>query len=170
MRPGARAALYVPVVVGTLLILIPYCLLRAHGSLSLAPLPGVALGSALILSGFSASLWTIWDFAVSGRGTPIPLDPPRQLVTRGLYRYVRNPMAAGFVTTLLGQAVMFHSVALLAYALGCFGAIHLMVVLYEEPANHRRFGVTFETYCRAVPRWIPRLRDRDSVARRESTV
>jgi protein-S-isoprenylcysteine O-methyltransferase Ste14 len=34
-------------------------------------------------------------FVTVGRGTPFPLDPPRQLVDRGPYAIIRNPMFAG---------------------------------------------------------------------------
>ena len=157
MGSGTRTALYVPFFVSIMLVLVPYALLSSGGTFSLASPAQALCGSLLIVLGLSAGSWTIWDLAVSGRGTPNPLDPPRELVTRGLYRYVRNPMALGFVTTLLGQAALFHSIALLTYALIAFGAVHLLVVLHEEPAHRRRFGAAFETYCSAVPRWMPRL-------------
>ena len=36
-------------------------------------------------------------------------------------------------------------------------SFHVFVVLYEEPTLRRQFGAEYETYCRAVPRWIPRF-------------
>jgi protein-S-isoprenylcysteine O-methyltransferase Ste14 len=41
---------------------------------------------------------------------------------------------------------------------------HVSVVHVEEPELRRRSGPTYEEYCRAVPRWIPRLRPRIGVA------
>jgi len=32
---------------------------------------------------------------VKGKGTPAPIDPPKELVVSGLYNYVRNPMYVG---------------------------------------------------------------------------
>jgi protein-S-isoprenylcysteine O-methyltransferase Ste14 len=34
--------------------------------------------------------------------------------------------------------------------------VHAFVVLYEEPDLLRRFGDPYESYRRAVPRWVPR--------------
>ena len=35
-------------------------------------------------------------------------------------------------------------------------AFHLFVISYEEPTLYRLFGDDYETYRRAVGRWIPR--------------
>src|SRR5688572_10002337 len=52
---------------------------------------GPAQLPALLCVGAGAALLAacIVEFARSGRGTLSPLDPPRTLVVRGLYRYVR---------------------------------------------------------------------------------
>jgi hypothetical protein len=54
--------------------------------------PMDAIGLLCILAGCALLVSCIVDFAVAGRGTLSPADPPRHLVVRGLYRYVRNPM------------------------------------------------------------------------------
>ena len=69
-----------------------------------------------------------------------PVDPPRHLVVRGLYRYVRNPMYVGVIAILLGEALLFGSLTLLWYAAAFFAVAHLFVVLYEEPALRGQFG------------------------------
>jgi protein-S-isoprenylcysteine O-methyltransferase Ste14 len=107
-----------------------------------------ALGAALVLP-------SMWNFAVVGRGTPAPIDPPRVLVTRAWYRRVRNPMYIGIATIIIGEGVMFRSWTLLGYAVLFLVFCHLFVVLYEEPALRRKFGASYETYRAAVPRWIP---------------
>lgn len=104
-----------------------------------------------------------WDFASAGKGTPAPIDPPKRLVARGLYRFVRNPMYVGVLLTLLGEAWLFGSRALLAYAVIVFTWEHLVVVFYEEPALKRKFGESYSDYLARTPRWIPRF---NSLARR----
>ncbi len=55
---------------------------------------GQPLGSALaraaalpfLVAGVSIYGWCVWDFATFGRGTPAPIDAPKSLVVRGLYR------------------------------------------------------------------------------------
>ena len=117
--------------------------------------PVHALGLPLQLAGTAVLLWCVRDFAVHGRGTLAPVDPPRQLVAEGLYRWVRNPMYVGVVTVLLGHALWFGSRSLVLYAFCVFVAFHLFVTLYEEPTLGARFGDSYRRYRAAVPRWIP---------------
>jgi protein-S-isoprenylcysteine O-methyltransferase Ste14 len=95
-------------------------------------------------------------FATEGRGTLAPWDPPRELVARGVYRWVRNPMYVALLVILLGWAITFRSLAVVVYAAIVLTATHLRVVLYEEPTLRRMFGASFDRYVREVPRWLPR--------------
>ncbi|MGH3116813.1 MAG: methyltransferase family protein [Vicinamibacterales bacterium] len=97
----------------------------------------------------------IWEFARSGRGTLAPVDPPRELVVRGLYRYVRNPMYLSVTTIVLGELLLTGSWALLVYWVGWFAGVNLFVIGYEEPTLRRRFGASYERYTRQVGRWLP---------------
>jgi protein-S-isoprenylcysteine O-methyltransferase Ste14 len=108
-----------------------------------------------VACGAAVYLWCAWDFAAFGRGTPFPLDAPKRLVARGLYQFVRNPMYAGVLLAILGQALLFGSGATLRYALAVALFFHLFVVFYEEPTLRRKFGQCYAEYCSNVPRWIP---------------
>jgi protein-S-isoprenylcysteine O-methyltransferase Ste14 len=103
-------------------------------------------------------LWSFWNFLVQGRGTPAPIDPPRELVATGFYRYVRNPMYVAVLAILLGQFLWSGYWSLLLYALLVFIAFHVFVTYYEEPTLQRKFGSVYEDYLRRVPRWIPKFR------------
>src|SRR6185436_7629210 len=116
------------------------------------------LGLVPIVIGVLIYLWCAWDFTFAGKGTPAPIDPPKELVARGLYRYVRNPMYVGMVSILIGETLLFQSFALLAYAGTVLLVFHLFVVLYEEPALTRKFGDSYRQFREAVPRWIPRIK------------
>jgi protein-S-isoprenylcysteine O-methyltransferase Ste14 len=98
----------------------------------------------------------IFEFARSGRGTLSPIDPPRRLVVRGLYRYVRNPMYLSVTTIVLGEALAAGSRALALYWAIWFLGANLFVIAYEEPALRRRFGASYDQYAREVGRWLPR--------------
>jgi protein-S-isoprenylcysteine O-methyltransferase Ste14 len=111
--------------------------------------PVIAAGAALYL-------WCAWNFAAVGRGTPGPWDAPRRVVARGPYRWVRNPIYLAALLVVLGEAGLFGSLRLLAYAGVLAVCFHLFVAGYEEPALRRRFGPDYLAYRRAVPRWIPR--------------
>lgn len=102
----------------------------------------------------------IWEFARSGRGTLAPIDPPRELVIRGLYRYVRNPMYLSVSLILLGEFLLTLSRTLLAYWAVWFVAVNVFVIGYEEPTLLRRFGEAYRRYTQLVGRWLPQLRSR----------
>ena len=116
-----------------------------------------AIAILSIVLGISGYLWCALDFAYVGRGTPAPIDPPKILVARGLYCFVRNPMYISVTLILLGESLLFESRPLLRYAVIVWVGFHLFVILYEEPTLREKFGASYEEYCRAVPRWIPRV-------------
>jgi protein-S-isoprenylcysteine O-methyltransferase Ste14 len=86
-------------------------------------------GMILILLGAGTYFRCAWDFATSGRGTPAPIVPPEDLVIRGLYRFVRNPMYVGILLVLVGEAVLFESPIHFGYASVVFLLFHLFVVI-----------------------------------------
>jgi protein-S-isoprenylcysteine O-methyltransferase Ste14 len=124
--------------------------------------PVQLLGLLCMGAGAGLLATCIWEFARSGRGTLAPADPPRQLVVRGLYRYVRNPMYLSVSAIVLGEALLTRSWALLLYWGVWFLAANLFVRGYEEPALRRRFGASYEGYTRRVGRWLPRLPPRSA--------
>src|SRR6476660_2747194 len=88
------------------------------------------LALLLIAAGVVLLAKCIWEFAASGGGTLAPVDPPRQLVVRGLYRYVRNPMYLSVTTILIGEALLARSRQFLPYFLIWFVAVNLFVLGY----------------------------------------
>jgi protein-S-isoprenylcysteine O-methyltransferase Ste14 len=100
----------------------------------------------------------IGEFARSGRGTLSPVDPPRALVVRGLYRWVRNPMYLSVSLIVLGEALLTRSRPLLTYWVVWFAVVNLFVRGFEEPTLRRQFGAAYDQYAAAVGRWLPRLR------------
>ncbi len=113
---------------------------------------------ALLCVGAGAALLAacIVEFARSGRGTLSPLDPPRTLVVRGLYRYVRNPMYLSVTIIVLGEAMLTRSTALATYGAIWFAGVNLFVIGYEEPTLRQMFGASYDDYAQRVGRWIPK--------------
>jgi protein-S-isoprenylcysteine O-methyltransferase Ste14 len=113
--------------------------------------------------GFAVALRCVWDFGSTGRGTPMPLAPPQRLVVVGFYRYVRNPMYVGFAVGWIGLWIVFGhaNLRLIAAVAAVALAVHLFVILYEEPTLRGKFGADYDEYCRNVRRWWPRLRGWD---------
>jgi protein-S-isoprenylcysteine O-methyltransferase Ste14 len=152
-----KTFLFIIVAPATVTIYLPYWLLAGRAD---APQLGAVRYTGLlpIIVGACIELWCAWDFATKGRGTPAPFDPPKELVARGLYAYVRNPMYVGVMSILLGEALLCAARTLLWYAAAVFVGFNLFVLLYEEPTLRHKFGAAYERYCAAVPRWLPRTR------------
>lgn len=119
--------------------------------------PRQLLGLAVIALGVALLAACIWEFARRGRGTLSPVDPPKELVVHGLYRYVRNPMYVAVSAIVLGEALLARSTALLLYWAIFFTLVNLFVRFYEEPALRRQFGDSYLRYTERVGRWLPRL-------------
>lgn len=142
-------------------LVFPAGVLHLSGS-GLIPPPGASrwLGGGLIAIAHVLLLRPVRSFIVEGRGTHVPIVPPRRLVLSGLYTRVRNPMYSIYVVIALGEAILFRSYALLGYTAFLFGLAHWYVVTFEEPELRRRFGEDYDAYCAGVGRWLPRLRPR----------
>lgn len=139
---------------GTVAVYLPHAIASSRASTPF-DLARLLIAAALFLLGGAIYFWCLWDFAVSGRGTPAPIDPPTELVIRGLYHRVRNPMYLGVLTVVAGWVVYYRSIRLIEYAVTLAVLFHLFVVLVEEPLLRRRFGAAYEAYRRTVPRWMP---------------
>jgi len=116
-----------------------------------------SIGAILMSAGAALAILCIATFVIRGRGTPALFDPPREFVAVGPYRYVRNPMYIGGFFLLLGLGLYLRSPAIVLMVAAIILACHLLVVLYEEPTLRRKFGETYQSYCAAVGRWLPRL-------------
>jgi len=156
MKNILKSALFTLLVPGTVMFLAPCWIAQACGGVfSLEDWR--FLGFLPLSVGLAFLLVSVWHFAVTGKGTPAPIDPPKKFVAKGFYRTVRNPMYVGGLLILGGEADLFHSWAVVLYALAVFSATHLFVVFYEEPVLKKKFGASYKSYCKKVPRWIPRF-------------
>jgi protein-S-isoprenylcysteine O-methyltransferase Ste14 len=148
-----KTVIFTILVPGTVTVILP----RAIGTDSSAPTLYSSIGFLPILLGAAIYLWCAWDFATAGQETPAPIDAPKRLMVRGLYRFVRKPMYVGVLTVLFSESIVFRSTRILTYAIVVFVFFHLMVMLYEEQALKRKFGASYGEYLKIVPRSIPRV-------------
>jgi protein-S-isoprenylcysteine O-methyltransferase Ste14 len=153
----ATAAFFV-VAPGTVAGLVPWLITRWEISESG---PGwrmlQAIGVVLIAAGIIPPIHAFIEFVRAG-GTPMPIAPTRQLVVSGFNRYLRNPMYAGLLLAIIGQALLFASLDLVLYAAVVWLVTASFVRWYEEPTLTRQFGAEYLDYKRNVPAWRPRLR------------
>jgi protein-S-isoprenylcysteine O-methyltransferase Ste14 len=152
----ARALTYSTVFVALLLLFVPRQVLSISGAVPRSPAgPLGVVGLGLALLGMALAVWCVLAFVALGKGTPAPFDPPRRLVVRGPYRFIRNPMYLGAGVALGGVALFYRSLPLAIYAAGFLLAAHLFVVGYEEPTLTRLFGADYAAYRARVGRWLP---------------
>ena len=145
-------------VAGTITALAPYLLLSASfDSFHINLLQFRFLGLVPIVLGVMIYVWCAWNFTFIGKGTPAPFDPPKELVVRGPYQYVRNPMYVFAALALTGEAIFFETTVLILFAALAITVCHLWVVFYEEPTLKRTFGESYRRYCERVGRWFPKL-------------
>ncbi len=121
----------------------PRLLVSPHTCWGLLPLAaGVALAVAARLQ-FVRAGTTIYTF-----------DEPGRLVTRGLFRFSRNPMYLGFALLLLGAALLFGSLAPLVLALLFVAVADRWYIAFEERAMLAKFGEEYRAYAARVRRWL----------------
>ena len=159
----ARHLIAIAVLPATVAVLIPIWIARRNGiRLAIGTEPSDMVMQVLGLGVFAIGLAlfgaSLYRFIVEGRGTLAPWDPPRRLVVRGPYRYVRNPMISGVLLVLLGEALVLRSEPHLLWAITFLVINAIYIPLLEEPLLAQRFGSDYREYCRHVPRLLPRVR------------
>ena len=148
---------------GTVLVLVPGLMLYMTTGIPCATavsgLHQIAFWGAVAAgcTGLGLALWTVTLFVRSGHGTPAPWDPPKQLVVKGPYRHVRNPMITGALLILLAESLILWSAMIAWWMLIFLVANALYFPFVEERGLEKRFGEDYRRYKRHVPRWIPRL-------------
>ena len=79
-----------------------------------------------------------------------PIDKP---VTKGIYRYSRNPMFIGFFLECFGIALACISWVYLVITVICI-LIMLYLSPYEEAITLGHYGKTYKEYMKRTPKWI----------------
>ena len=159
MSPLLKTALFTLVVPGSVAVLVP---LLIAGDRATAVGATRVLGLLLLALGAILYLGSAWDFASFGRGTPAITDAPKRLVTRGFYRYTRNPMYVAVLSAVFGWAILYGMPVLWAYGGAIFVVFSLFIRLYEEPRLTREFGEEYVAYLKRVGRWLPLAGRRDA--------
>jgi protein-S-isoprenylcysteine O-methyltransferase Ste14 len=152
-----KTLIFTILIPGTVAGFVPWLLLQSSGEAVIPPPSIWLIGLLPLLVGVVLYFWCAGAFTFIGKGTPAPIDAPVFLVREGPYQWVRNPMYLAVFSTIIGEAILFHSLLLAGYVLLPGIAVQLFVVFYEEPSLRRRFGESYEAYLRAVPRWLPRF-------------
>ena len=117
-----------------------------------------AVGYFLMASGAAMVTLTVFYFRKS-RGTPVPVNPPQELITSGPYRYARNPMLTGVFLFMFGLGFAIHSLSLVLVFVPLYALAHVWELKQiEEPELIKRFGDEFHAYRERTPMFFPRFR------------
>jgi len=99
--------------------------------------------------------WSVLYF-LRAKGTPVPSNPPPQLVTTGPYAYVRNPMLTGVFALLFGFSILFGSASLLVIFTPLFIFINVWELkAIEEPELLKRLDQDYIEYRKRTPMFFP---------------
>ena len=104
----------------------------------------------------SAVFWQL----VRGKGTPVPVVPPKEFLQNGPYRYVRNPMILGFFLYVLGWAFLFNKIGSFLAAAVIIVLLLAEIKIIEEAELERRFGNAYREYKNQTPFIFPKLRNK----------
>ena len=171
-----RALIYMGVVGGGWLVVMPALLLlwesagESLAALELRPWGWRVTGIGLFGVGVLLALWAGYCLIRCGGGTPLPLDPPRRLVTEGPYRYVRNPQGIAMTLMVMGEIIIVRSALLCLMLPLTLLYLEALVGPVEERRMERDFGAAYRAYASRVPKWLPRLRTGIDEAAGESAV
>ncbi|MFC2169614.1 methyltransferase family protein [Acidobacteriota bacterium] len=132
---------------------------RLIGITDIFPRPfSVILASLIFLIAFILIGWSVLTF-FRAKGTPVPSNPPPQLVTIGPYAYVRNPMLTGVFALLFCIGVLLGSVSLLVIFTPLFILVNVWELkAIEKPELLKRLGQDYIEYRKSTPMFFPGLR------------
>lgn len=118
----------------------------------------LAVSIPLMVLGMAITLWSAIHF-LKVKGTPVPTNPPPQVVDSGPYQYARNPMLSGIFLILFGLGCYLNSVALVFVFTPLFVLVNLWELKkIEEPELIKRLEDAYLEYHRRTPMFIPRRR------------
>ena len=99
--------------------------------------------------------WSVLNF-LRAKGTPVPFNPPPQLVTTGPYAYVRNPMLTGVFALFFGFGVLLGSASLFVVFTPLFIFINVWELkAIEEPELLKRLGEDYNEYRKRTLMFFP---------------
>jgi protein-S-isoprenylcysteine O-methyltransferase Ste14 len=115
--------------------------------------PWKYFGIIIIVLGFSLSLGSGIFFRKLGTN-PRPGSRANLIVTKGPFKYTRNPMYLGLITMLIGISILLGTLSPLIVIPIMFRILHTQFVLREEKLMEEWFGQSYVEYKSKTPRWL----------------
>ena len=107
------------------------------------------VGFGLAALGFLLGLAALMAFRKARKSSGKPA-----LITSGVYRFSRNPIALGFVLMLVGLTLNAGSIWGVALSPALIVLFNLLVIAPEENGLASRFGKEYDSYKTRVRRWL----------------
>jgi protein-S-isoprenylcysteine O-methyltransferase Ste14 len=109
------------------------------------------LGTGWFNAGLAIYLLGLISYAMVWVG--FATTPPDKLITKGIYRYSRNPMHLSQVVIYLGIGIATASWVFLLFA-AMFMVVPILWVNAEERHCLNHYGDAYREYTKRTPRWI----------------
>jgi protein-S-isoprenylcysteine O-methyltransferase Ste14 len=121
----------------------------------------VWLGAAFVAGGEALRLWAVRHIGVISRTRSDRLGP---LVETGPFALIRNPLYLGNLALWVGFTLSARLVLLVPLVIIVLGLEYHAIVRWEESLLESRRGDQYRAYAGRVPRWVPRIGRRQSMA------
>ena len=119
----------------------------------LPPSPARVAGTALLVAGCTLGFWA--ERTMRHAGTNIRPDrPATALVTRGPFRFTRNPLYVSATALYLGVTLVVNALGPLIVLPFLLALLQWGVIRREEYYLEQKFGETYRTYRTRVRRWF----------------
>jgi len=143
---------------GIAALLAPLAEIFGGGRIAVAPFSASTRAAGLALMPFGIVLTLLAQIEM-GASWRVGVDPNEktELVTTGLFGWVRNPIYTAMLTTLLGLVLAVPNVLAALAFLVAFVGLELHVRKVEEPYLLRFHPEGFREYARRVGRFVPRV-------------
>lgn len=158
LSPLSRLLLHIPV---PWVFVLGY-LLGVGLQFTILPPPHYSPMTSHVISTCGAVLFTLgaiiagWGLVLfhKARTTTTPGKASNAFVTRGPYRFSRNPMYVGLILAYLGEMGILVEIAPIIPLLLVIAYVNWIVIPVEESQLRGLFGEDHAQYCNRVRRWV----------------
>jgi len=110
-------------------------------------------GILLVVASVALMIWAIATLRSSGTNV-LPSNPALAIVTRGPFRWTRNPMYLSFAGIYVGISLLLNALAPLLLLVPLLTVVEWGVIRREERYLAAKFGASYLAYKAQVRRWL----------------
>lgn len=116
-------------------------------------LPRKLIGNGVMMAGF-VFMMTAFGHLIKTGQDPEPWKPTPSILSRGVYRFSRNPMYVAMAMIQLGFGARLGNLWIMVLTVFSQIAVYLVAVRHEEAYLERKFGDEYRRYKARVRRWL----------------